>query len=291
MLELAILGLLKDQDLHGYELKKQLSERIGLTSGVSFGSLYPALGRLERSGAVRSIAAAATVAVPQTGSLGGEVAAFRARASAARSGRSRKVYGITPRGEEMFEELLAEEPASGDDRRVFNLRLAFARYLPSDARLGMLERRRAKLIERLGAARSSRRSERLGSRLDEYVSSLLDHDREATEHDLSWIDRLIARELTGGERSVTAPAGDDHQRGDVPRGDDLPRDVPRGDDLPRDGRPGDGLPRRLAAAGDCSLPSLTGIRAGMDTGGVGSEPRAGDTSGPAGPDDTKRSIR
>ena len=47
MLELAILGLLKEQELHGYELKKRLSDTLGFASGVSFGSLYPALGRLE----------------------------------------------------------------------------------------------------------------------------------------------------------------------------------------------------------------------------------------------------
>src|SRR4051794_24405033 len=46
LLELAILGLLKEQELHGYELKKQLAEALG-QSGVSYGSLYPALARLE----------------------------------------------------------------------------------------------------------------------------------------------------------------------------------------------------------------------------------------------------
>ena len=50
MLELAILGLLKEQELHGYELKKRLSDTLGFGSGVSFGSLYPALGRLEAAG-------------------------------------------------------------------------------------------------------------------------------------------------------------------------------------------------------------------------------------------------
>ena len=59
------------------------------------------------------------------------------------------MYGITDRGEALFEELLAAETQSSDDDRVFNLRLAFARYLPPDARLGMLERRRAQLLERL----------------------------------------------------------------------------------------------------------------------------------------------
>ena len=47
MLELAILGLLKEFPLHGYELKKRLNDTLGHVWGVSYGSLYPALARLE----------------------------------------------------------------------------------------------------------------------------------------------------------------------------------------------------------------------------------------------------
>ena len=52
VLELAILGLLKEQELHGYELKKRLAETLGPFSSVSFGSLYPALQRLEERGLI-----------------------------------------------------------------------------------------------------------------------------------------------------------------------------------------------------------------------------------------------
>ena len=109
VLELAILGLLKEQELHGYELKKRLSETLGFASGVSFGSLYPALARLEAAGAVKAVEALASTAppVPLTGSLGGELAVFRARKAGARGSRGKKVYGITARGEALFEELLA----------------------------------------------------------------------------------------------------------------------------------------------------------------------------------------
>src|SRR5436309_5432552 len=106
MLELAILGLLKEQELHGYELKKRLTEALGPFSSVSFGSLYPALARLEAAGAVKAVEAAVTPGptIPMTGSIGGEVAAFRARrAAAARGSRGKKVYGITERGERLFE--------------------------------------------------------------------------------------------------------------------------------------------------------------------------------------------
>ncbi len=210
MLELAILGLLKEQELHGYELKKRLSDTLGFASGVSFGSLYPALARLEAAGAVKAVEAksAPVAVIPLTGSLSGELAAFRARKAVARGSRGKKVYGITNRGQTLFEELLAAESQSSDDDRLFNLRLAFARYLPPDARLGMLERRRAQLVERLVQIRA-----RLKAGRDGYTQSLIEHDRETAEHDLSWIDRLIASERAHGKAPVAASAPSDSQSG------------------------------------------------------------------------------
>ena len=79
MLELAILGLLQEQPRHGYELKKRLGETLGSFWGISFGSLYPALRRLERSGAIEVVDGRAPRRrprpIPATGSLKGEVAA------------------------------------------------------------------------------------------------------------------------------------------------------------------------------------------------------------------------
>src|SRR5881227_3334342 len=194
MLELAILGLLKEQELHGYELKKRLSAALGPFSSVSFGSLYPALARLEAAGAVKAVEAndAPPPVIPMTGAVTGEAAAFPARRPPKRGGRAKKVYGITERGEKLFEELLEADSASADDDRAFNLRLAFCRYLPPDARLGMLERRRAQLVERLARARSTIRASK--ERMDAYTRSLMEHGTEATERDISWLDSLIATE-------------------------------------------------------------------------------------------------
>ena len=208
MLELAILGLLKEHDLHGYELKKRLTDVLGPFSSASFGSLYPALKRLKVAGAVKAVEASVGPTVPMTGSITGELAAFRARAALGAgqrgrrtaekaAGRTRKVYGITARGTQLFDELLAAETQSSDDDRTFNLRLAFARYMPADARLGLLERRRAHLVERLAQARAVIRSGR--ERLDSYTRSLAEHSTEATERDISWLDRLIAAERQKGE--------------------------------------------------------------------------------------------
>lgn len=196
MLELAILGLLKEQALHGYELKKRLAEMLGPFSGASFGSLYPALRRLEAAGAVEAVeTAAARVPVPMTGSLGGELAAFAARrrgAAGTKGGRTRRVYAITASGQHLFEELLAAEPGSTDDDRTFNLKLAFARHLPPAGRVNLLERRRAHLVQRLSQARANARARR--DLLDAYTRSVLEHSRETTERDISWLEQLIAAE-------------------------------------------------------------------------------------------------
>ncbi|HVM39250.1 MAG TPA: helix-turn-helix transcriptional regulator [Acidimicrobiia bacterium] len=194
MLELAILGFLKEETLHGYELKKRLDEMVGALSGVSYGSLYPALRRLEKAGAIEAVETeVAPAPIPATGSIGGETAAARMRRRLSPTRRRRKEYRITEHGNEMLRDLLEEEAGAADDRG-FALRLAFCRYLDPEARLRLFERRRASLAERLARVRSalSPKSER--RRLDLYTRSLMEHDDEATRRDLQWVEELIAAE-------------------------------------------------------------------------------------------------
>ena len=206
MLELAILGLLKEQPLHGYELKKRLGEALGSFWGVSFGSLYPALRRLERSGAIEVVdaesAAVPSAPIPATGSLSGEAAAARLRLVPSAAGRrNRKAYRITPQGEALFRELLAADDP-GDDERAFSLKLAFCRHLDPEARLVLLERRRADLADRLSRARRTR-----GPGLDRYTRSLVEHRTRSTERDLEWVDGLIQAErsaIKSGTEGATA---------------------------------------------------------------------------------------
>jgi DNA-binding PadR family transcriptional regulator len=196
VLELAILGLLKEQPLHGYELKKRLGDTLGFLWGVSYGSLYPALRRLERAGAIEIVApgsaapASAAAPMPATGSIDGETAAARLRRLPKPTRRTRKQYRLTPRGEEVFAELLNADDAPGaDEEKAFALKFAFCRHLAGDARLALLERRRAGLSERLAQARGS--TPRRG---DRYLRSLAEHRTESTARDLAWLDELIAAE-------------------------------------------------------------------------------------------------
>jgi DNA-binding PadR family transcriptional regulator len=231
VLDLAILGLLFEQEMHGYEIRRRLRDELGLFANISFGSLYPALSRLERSGAVTVTGSGGAAAAPilATGSLSGERAGLRARRSGAALGtkRSRKVYRITDQGRSLFEQLLeGEEPAGADDARSFGLRLAFARHLAPSARLALLERRRAQLTRRLATdlVRAS------GDRLDVYTRSLVEHSTESTEHDIEWLDRLIE-----AERQKQAPSRVDGGRpidstdlGDPRSGDAMTSTSPSG---------------------------------------------------------------
>lgn len=200
MLDLAVLGLLAEQPLHGYELKKRLSETLGPLWGISFGSLYPALRRLERSGAIAETArddAPARPFVP-TGSLAGDLASARLRRRPLTPRRTRKAYLVTDQGREHFAELLnSSEP---DDDRSFALRLSFCRHLSAPDRLGLLERRRNQLAQRLAPARPKAP----GRTIDRYTRSLLEHRARTTQHDLEWLDELIAQERATADHAEGA---------------------------------------------------------------------------------------
>jgi DNA-binding PadR family transcriptional regulator len=180
MLELAILGLLKEQPMHGYQLSRELGESLGGFWRVSYGSLYPSLRRLEKEGAVESVP-------------GGEE----------RGGRRKNVYRITEKGEKVFFELLQETPHdnSTEDTR-FRVRLAFFKYLPPETRIRLLERRRASLEDRLSTIKDSLRATR--ERVDDYTLALMEHGQSATESDIAWLDGLIQAER---HRTASIPGG------------------------------------------------------------------------------------
>lgn len=218
MIELAILGLLADQDLHGYELKKQLAELLGPWSSVSFGSLYPALGRLEKAGSIRALEPGAEddagPTIPMTGALSGELAAFRRRGGTARPTRTKagigrrgkKVYAITDAGRARVHELLT---APGpDDERSFAIRVAFCQQLTTAERLALFDRRRAELTAMLDTRRATVTSAAGTRRADPYRRLLRDRDTRSLTSDLAWIDELVAATAASPAAGVARPEVD-----------------------------------------------------------------------------------
>ncbi|MCJ7831945.1 MAG: PadR family transcriptional regulator [Actinobacteria bacterium] len=167
MLELAILGQLKERSMHGYQLSKQLSDTLGGFWRVSYGSLYPSLRRLEKQGAVEREFTDESV------------------------GRRKNVYRITPVGEELFQELL-QEGSQDNEENKFRVRMAFFKYLGPDMRIKLLERRRAYLQERLTTLEATLAKRKDGG--DAYTLSMMTHGQDSTQSDIAWIDDLIAAE-------------------------------------------------------------------------------------------------
>jgi DNA-binding PadR family transcriptional regulator len=116
-------------------------------------------------------------------------------------GRRKNVYRLTEQGELVFGELLAETGHDTRDDNGFRVRLAFFRYLKPETRIGVLERRRAVLVERLADLKGRVTSFR--ERADSYTLSLMRHGMDTTEHDLQWVNDMIRaeRRATRGRRS------------------------------------------------------------------------------------------
>ncbi len=180
MLDLAILGLLKESSMHGYQLKKRLSDTLGPFWQVSYGSLYPALKRLQKGGAVE-------VVFPKD-----EV------------GRRRNVYRITSEGETACSNLVERGSSDRDDDNSFRVRFAFFRHLKPETRIGLLERRRAHMLERLADLKDRVRSYR--EKVDGYTISLMRHGLDATQNDIQWLDDMIQRERRAARRKSRRPA-------------------------------------------------------------------------------------
>lgn len=192
MVELPVLGLLKERDLHGYELRKQLGAMLGPFWQVSWGSLYPTLRRLAKMGAVEKLETE-VVRKPSKRATSKRTRTLRTKGAerSTTTGRRKNVYRITSKGEEMFTAML-EETAAAVDAEHFTLKLAFFRYLQPETRLALLERRRAYLVDKLAEFKTNLRDYK--ERIDSYTLSLQNHGMAATESDIAWIDELITAE-------------------------------------------------------------------------------------------------
>jgi len=187
VLELAVLGLLHEGPMHGYELRKRLNLLLGTFRAFSYGSLYPALRTMLAAGWIAQEAPDDPDAGPATAGL---------RTSPAVAGRrARIVYRITAEGKEEFQHLLADAgPDAWEDER-FGVHLAFFSHADSATRLRVLEGRRSRLEERREKFRTT--LSRTRERLDTYTLALQRHGLESVEREVRWLGELIDDERAG----------------------------------------------------------------------------------------------
>ena len=185
MLELAILGLLQEAPMHGYELRKELATKLGtLRAAISFGTLYPTLKRLRAAGWISATVPAEGVIPPLT------------------SRRGRIVYKITADGKERFADLLAQAGPETYDDEGFGVHFAFFARTDRATRLRILEGRRRRIEERREGLREV--LARAADRLDAYTLELQRHGLEACEREVRWLEELISNERSGRSPATSA---------------------------------------------------------------------------------------
>ena len=196
VLEPAILGLLHESPMHGYELRKRLNLVLGSFRALSYGSLYPCLKSLVERNWIQGTESIAPHAVA--------------------SKRARIVYQLTADGKEHLQQVLASSgPATWEDEN-FDVWFAFFGQTDAETLLRILEGRRSRLTERLETVRQS--FARTRERMDEYTLELQRHGLEQVEREVRWLDGLIDNERgirrtrpagTGRPAVADTPAGDD----------------------------------------------------------------------------------
>jgi len=184
VLELAVLGLLNEAPVHGYELRKQLGLRLGGFRLFSYGSLYPALRRLLRAGLITEDQPAETepTSWPR---------------------RGRRVYQITAEGKERLAELLTESGPQSWDDDGFGVHMAFFSRTPAETRMRILEGRRRAVEERREGLRTA--LARAGEHIDRYTRELHQLGLDTSEREVRWLNELIDHERAEQDQERRGP--------------------------------------------------------------------------------------
>lgn len=179
MLELAILGLLQDAELHGYELRKEVHRVLGPVRALSYGTLYPRLRLMVDRGHLIEVD----------------------RPVAGR--RARITYAVTSAGREHFESLLTSAGPSAWEDDAFAVHFAFFGRTNRTVRLRILQGRCARLEERLAQVQANGPALAGSGTQDNYITELHRHGVESAEADLRWITRMIEAEQFTYDRVAT----------------------------------------------------------------------------------------
>ncbi|MBH1935918.1 PadR family transcriptional regulator [Streptomyces sp. AV19] len=170
LLDLAVLGFLHEEPLHGYELRTRIARLTGHVKAISHGTLYPAIKRMEGAGLLVREAQQGAAAAP------------------------RHVLSLTDAGRREFLERLRRpaEPFVTDENRWFVL-LAFLRHLPDrHAQAEVLRRRLAFLGEPSSFFYDGDRPLSVDDVDDPFRRGVLTIARATSKAELAWLEETIA---------------------------------------------------------------------------------------------------
>jgi PadR family transcriptional regulator, regulatory protein AphA len=181
--QFAILGLLAEEALSGYDIKKLVEERLSHFWSESFGHIYPMLHRLHQRGLVE-------------------------QSVESQEGRpDRKVYSITEEGRAALESWFAEPPAPQRPRNEVLLRIFLGRHADPSYLIRDVRAQRDQFAHSLGQLRAVK------ARLDAqprtgpdhiYWNLTLEYGLDALEALVDWGERAEASLREIAERDPPA---------------------------------------------------------------------------------------
>lgn len=170
MIELMILGFLAREPLHGYLLRQRMERLHGYARSISYGTLYPAIGRLVDAGQVRQ------------------------HEAPGRAGAARQVLSITDAGRASLEHRLRS--AGGHDitdGHRFMVVLAFLSLLPDPGeRDAVLRRRLGFLAQPAGFFYDGDRPLTAAEIADPYQQGIQLIARATSRAERAWLAELLS---------------------------------------------------------------------------------------------------
>ncbi|HTX78833.1 MAG TPA: PadR family transcriptional regulator [Longilinea sp.] len=172
---LVILALLRDQPLHGYEIKHIIEEHMGDWTNIAFGSIYFALGKLAEEGMIEKIATEKEGNRP-----------------------SRSVYQITAAGRDEFLNLM-REVWGNLDRQYFaiDVGLAFMSALPPEEIKRYLHRRLKALEEGTHYLEEHEQEQVALPEVPASAAMIFEHTRLHLAAELAWTRQLLEQVESG----------------------------------------------------------------------------------------------
>ncbi|MBJ8054432.1 PadR family transcriptional regulator [Bacillus cereus] len=148
---------------HGYEIKKNIQNRLGDNFELNHNMLYPTLRRFENMGAI-------------TKNVHKQVGK-----------PNRNMYNITETGEEIFHEILREFPEKiATNNAEFLVRIALFEKLDYEARKEILTTRQNVLQKQLTAIQSL-------DVVSSFITEVVKFTNSRIEHELHWITSLMKK--------------------------------------------------------------------------------------------------
>jgi DNA-binding PadR family transcriptional regulator len=180
--ELFVLGELAVQPLYGYLLREIANHILGPLSPLSWGILYPLINRLERDGLTTSVLEQQPKGFPRK-----------------ERGQPRRIYSITPAGQERFMTLmLTDTEYSRDTPKLFIIKLTKFQFLTSAQRLNVLHWYRGFLEQMRSYYQTAPQGMLSNPEVNDtervWILKSIDYQLHRFDAELAWLGNRIAEE-------------------------------------------------------------------------------------------------